>query len=192
MPSSSRGCWLRPIRGRTEGMTVRVKRGWAMRANLALALVLGCSVASSQVFLQSKAPPVGRFGFDRSGLVRVGHEPMAPDPTIRRYTGMVAGLGPPDAEGKLYTFMPSPVGPRNFSLSHDVLRGWRMTMLSGRHFAEVFRVSGNTESEITVHPDNGPIDGFDVRDLFIIESIDANGASMFAPGTGSAPAAPGV
>jgi hypothetical protein len=173
-------------------VTVKVKRCWAMRANVALALMFACSIASSQVPFQSKAPFLSRFGFDRSGLVRVGHEPMAPDPTIRRYTGMVAGLGPRDAEGKLYTFMPSPVGPRNFPLSRDVLRGWRMTMLSGRHFGEVFRVSSNTDSEISVHPDNGPIDGFDARDLFIIESIDANGASMFAPGTGSGPAAPGA
>jgi hypothetical protein len=156
---------------------------------LGLTLIFVCSMASTQA-----APSwFDRFGSDRGGVVRVGHEPMAPDPTIRRYTGVVAGLGPRDPEGKLYTFKLSPLGPRNFPLSRDDLRGWRMTMLSGRHFGEVFRVNGNTESEVTVHPDNGPIDGLDVRDVFIIESIDANGASMFAPPTSTgAAAAPGV
>jgi hypothetical protein len=42
-------------------------------------------------------------------------------------------------------------------------------------------VRGNTESEITVTADNGPIDGLGEHDVFIIESVDANGASMFGP-----------
>jgi hypothetical protein len=161
--------------------------------HLALALMFACSMASPQAASRSPASWFDRLGFDRGGLVRVGHEPMAPDPTIRRYTGAVAALGPRDPEGKLYTFTLAPLGPRNFPLSRDDLRGWRMTMLSGRHFGEVFRVSSNTESQVTVRPDNGSIDGLDVRDVFIIESIDASGASMFAPKTGSGAApSPGV
>ena len=155
-----------------------------------------CLVAATAVVLAVAftATPVlaDALSFER-GFVRVGHEPMAPDPTIRRYTGMVAALGGPDVHGKRYAFEPSPVGPRNFPLSTNDLRGWRMTMLSGKRFGVVFRIGGNTESEITVTAETGPIDGLDVRDLFVIESIDADGAARFAPaaGPGGAPA-PGV
>jgi len=163
-----------------------IRRG--MRRCLEVGATFVCSAALATASLLADAS-----SFDRAGFVRVGHEPMAPDPTIRRYTGMVAALGPPDAQGKRYAFKPSPVGPRNFPLSANDLRGWRMTMLSGKRFGEVFRVGGNTESEITITADSGPIDGLDPRDLFIIESIDADGASMFAPaaGSGGVPA-PGV
>jgi hypothetical protein len=66
-------------------------------------------------------------------------------------------------------------------------------MLSGNRFGEVFTVGTNTESEITVTADKGPIDGLDVHDVFIIESVDANGVSMFGPpDPASATAAPGV
>jgi hypothetical protein len=160
-----------------------------MRMGIALALMVCGATASGQLRLLPTASV-----FDRPALVPVGHEPIAPDPTIRRYTGMIAALGAPNAQGRVYTFTPSPVGPRNFPLSPNDLRGWRMTMLSGKRFGEVFRVSGNTASEVTVNAESGPIDGLDVRDLFVIESIDANGASMFAPppGTGAAPASGGV
>jgi hypothetical protein len=85
------------------------------------------------------------------------------------------------------------VGPHSFDLSPNDLRGWRLTMLSGKRFSQVFTVTGNTESVITVTPDKGPIDGIDVRDVFIIESIDANGVSMFGPASGAASAtAPGT
>ena len=164
-----------------------------LKRYFSLALTVACSMAGSQALSRSPTSWFDRFDFDRGVLVRVGHEPMAPDPTIRRYTGAVAALGRRDPEGKLYTFKLSPLGPRNFPLSRDDLRGWRMTILSGRHFGEVYWVNGNTESEVTVHRDNGPIDALDVRDVFIIESIDANGASMFAPKTGAGSAAsPGV
>ena len=146
------------------------------RRNVLSGLLFGCAGAR---FLFASRPAIARSGF-----VRVGHEAIAPDPTIRRYTGMVAALGAPDAQGKRYAFKPSPLGPHNFPLSVNDLRGWRMTMLSGKRFGEVFRVRGNTESEITVTPDTGPIDDIDVSDLFVIESIDAAGASMFAPAGG--------
>lgn len=154
-----------------------------MRMGVALALTAGATIASAQLGPLSSAAV-----FDRAALVPVGHEAIAPDPTIRRYTGMIAALGAPNTQGKVYTFTPAPVGPRNFPLSPDDLRGWRMTVLSGKRFGEVFRVSGNTTAEITVNADNGPLDGLDVRDVFVIESIDANGASMFALPAAAAPA----
>jgi hypothetical protein len=65
-------------------------------------------------------------------------------------------------------------------------------MLSGKRFSQVFTVAGNTESVVTVTADKGPLDGIAERDVFIIESIDANGVSMFAPPTGAKPATPGT
>jgi hypothetical protein len=83
------------------------------------------------------------------------------------------------------------MGPRSFALSPNDLRGWRMTMLSGKRFSQVFTVAGNTQSVITVSADKGPLDGIAERDVFIIESIDKNGISMFAP-PGAQPVPPGL
>jgi len=125
-------------------------------------------------------------GFDRAALIQVGHDNVVVDPTVRRYSGMVAGLGAPDSKGQLFSFKAAPLGPRSFPLTHDDLRGWRMTMLAGKRFGEVFTVSGNTETEITVTGEKGPLTGLAEHDVFIIESVDANGVSMFAPPAGAA------
>jgi hypothetical protein len=130
--------------------------------------------------------------FERFGFIKVGHDNIVVDPTIRRYTGMVAALGTPAGDGKVYSFTTAPVGPRSFALSPNDLRGWRLTVLSGNAFGHVFRVSGNTESVITVTNDQGGLDGLQVRDVFIIESIDANGMSMFAPPGTAQPVPPGL
>jgi hypothetical protein len=171
---------------------MQMKFAHVLRASAAL-IVFGCSNAHSQVPVLVNAVLFYQSGVDRSGFARVGHDNIVVDPTIRRYTGMVAALGSPNAQGRLYSFKPAPVGPRSFPLSPNDLRGWRLTVLSGKRFSEVFRISANTESEITVTEDNGPIAGLDVNDVFIIESVDANGASMYGPSTSEAPAAsPGV
>jgi hypothetical protein len=125
-------------------------------------------------------------------LAHAGHEPMAPDPTLRRYTGKVTALGAPDAKGKVYAFTGAPVGPRNFPLATDDLRGWRMTVLSGKRFGGEFRIGGNTGTDIRVNAESGPLEGLAVNDVFVIESIDANGNSMFAtPPAATAPAGGG-
>ena len=162
-------------------------------ASAAFVLTLGCAIASSQVLFLSDAARFDRGGLARSGFIQVGHDNIVVDPTVRRYTGMVAALGSPNAQGKVYTFVPSPVGPRNFPLSPDELRGWRLNVLSGKRFGQVFTVSTNTESEITVTAEKGALDGLGERDVFIIESVDADGVSMFGPaGSTSAPPSPGV
>ena len=164
-----------------------------LRTSVAFVLMLGCSIASSQAPFLSDALPFDRASLARSGFVQVGHDNIVVDPTVRRYTGMVAALGSPNAQGKVYSFMLSPVGPRNFSLSPGDLRGWRLTVLSGKRFGQVFTVSTNTESEITVTADKGSLDGLVVRDVFIIESVDADGVSLFRPADGaSAAPSPGV
>ena len=163
-----------------------------MRASAA-SIVFGCSIAHSHAAIVANAVLFDRSSVDRSGFARVGHDNIVVDPTIRRYTGMVIALGSPNAQGGLYSFKSAPMGPRSFPLSPNDLRGWRMTVLSGKRFSDVFRIRANTESEITVTEENGPITGLDVNDVFIIESIDANGASMYGPPTSAAPASsPGV
>lgn len=150
-------------------------------------------MASSQAAAPSDTPRFDRGGFVGSAFVQVGHDDVVVDPSVRRYTGMVAALGAPNAQGKTYSFKPTPVGPRNFPLLPNDLRGWRMTVLSGKRFSQVFTVGSNTESEITVTADKGALDDFDVHDVFVIESVDANGASMFPPtGGAGAAASPGV
>lgn len=118
--------------------------------------------------------------FHPYALHRVGHEPMAPDPTLRRYTGKVTAIGAPDAKGNGFAFKSVPLGPRSFVPKPGELRAWRMTVLSGKRFGAEFRVGANTDTEVTVKPDKGPIDGLAVNDVFVIESVDENGASMFA------------
>lgn len=162
-----------------------------MRAIAALAALLAWSVASAQIVF-----PVDRDNggtLRRSGFIEVGHDNIVVDPTVRRYTGMVSALGKPAVDGKLLSFTTSPVGPRGFALSPNDLRGWRLTVLSGNRFGQVFTVSSNTESLITVTTDKGTLDGIQVRDVFIVESVDANGVSMFgsAPGAASS-ASPGT
>lgn len=161
-----------------------------MRASAGLAALLAWSLANAQFVVPIDPYHAGTP--KRSGFVLVGHDNIVVDPTVRRYTGMVAALGTPAGDGKLYSFTTSPVGPRSFPLSPNDLRGWRLTVLSGNQFGHVFRVSGNTASVVTVTSDKGGLDGIQVRDVFIIESIDANGMSMFAPPGTAKPVAPGT
>lgn len=171
---------------------MKAKR-FGVRGSAAFALMLGCSIANSQVPFRADISAVDRAGIARSGFVHVGHDNVVVDPSVRRYTGMVAALGSPNAQGQILSFVPAPVGPNNFPLSSDDLRGWRLTVLSGKRFGQVFTVSTNTASVIAVTAEKGPIDGLDVRDVFIIESVDANGVSLFAPADGvNTAASPGV
>jgi hypothetical protein len=44
-------------------------------------------------------------------------------------------------------------------------------MLAGKRFAAVFEVQDNGETEITVNRVDGPLNGIEVKDLFVIEEI---------------------
>ena len=153
-----------------------------MHAAAGLAFVLAGPLAAGDAPFAANAV-LSERALAKGSLIRVGHEAIAPDPTVRRYTGKVVALGSPDESGKSYTFKVAPVGPRNFPLTTDDLRAWRLTILSGKRFGEVFRVQGNTEAEVTVKREGDSIDGVAINDVFVIESIDENGASMFAPAT---------
>ena len=171
-------------------MPVNAKCAWMLGSAV---FGLAFSIASGEVGFASGRMTVAQGRPAQPGFLRVGHDNIVVDPTIRRYSGMVSGLGTPDAQGKLYTFTLAPVGPRNFPLSQNDLRGWRLTMLSGKRFGEVFRIKSNASTEVTVTADNGTLDGLAANDILIIESIDENGASMFGPAAGAGAAtAPGT
>jgi hypothetical protein len=163
----------------------------SVRARNSLALVIGCAVAYAQASDVARAAPNAFTGFKVAAYVYV-HDTTV-DPTIRTYTGTVVALGVPSTDGKVYAFKVAPTGPRNFPLTNDDLRGWRLTLLTGKRFSRVFTVQSNTASEVTVTVDKGSLDGVAVQDLFVIESVDGDGASLFpAPDGERHAAAPGA
>lgn len=108
-------------------------------------------------------------------LAHAGHDDDARvDPALKRLAGMITALGEPDAEGRIYSFRGTPIGPPATTpdaYAPGGLRGWRLTMLAGKRFAAVFEVKSNTESDITVSALDGPLNGIAVRDVFVVEEI---------------------
>jgi hypothetical protein len=103
------------------------------------------------------------------GAALAGHD-IPVDRSLKRYNGMVIALGAPDAEGYIYSFKAKPL-PEAPGYVPREMRGWRLTMLAGKRFAAVFEVQENGESEITVSKADGPLNGVEIRDLFVIEEI---------------------
>ena len=99
-----------------------------------------------------------------------GHDNIAVDPALKRYSGQVTALGEADGEGRIYSFRARgvPAGP---DFAADELKGWRLTMLAGKRFAHAFEVQRNAGLEITVAPTDGPLNGIAVNDVFVIENI---------------------
>jgi hypothetical protein len=136
---------------------------------------LGVLLLAAAAILPGVSASAGSFR-----LVPVAHEGIKVDPTVRRWTGAVVSVGSPDARGRHLTFRARPIGPNNFPLAGDDLRGWRMTVLAGKRFGETFTIGGNSaDADITVSDERGPIDGLAANDVFIIESVDASGTSLF-------------
>ena len=92
-----------------------------------------------------------------------GHDDLKVDPALRRNPGKVTALG------TFYSFEAKPLRAPEYVPNE--LRGWRLTVLAGKRFGAAFDVEGNTASQITVAPTNGPLDGLAVGDLFIVEEI---------------------
>jgi hypothetical protein len=104
------------------------------------------------------------------GIALAGHDSVEVDPALKRYAGQVTALGSPDDQGRIYSFQARrlPAAPEYVA---DELRGWRLTLLAGKRFAQAFEVKGNTGSEITVAPLDGPLNGIAVSDVFVLENI---------------------
>lgn len=105
------------------------------------------------------------------GVRLAGHEPDV-NPALRRFTGIVVDLGRAAADGRHFTLRIDPIGPRSRPPAPDTLKGWRLTVLAGKRFASVYRVAGNTETEIAVDATGEPVDGIEARDVFVVEEID--------------------
>ena len=103
------------------------------------------------------------------GTALAGHD-IPVDRSLKRYNGMVTALGPADGEGHIYSFKAKPL-PETPGYTPREMRGWRMTMLAGKRFAAVFEVQDNGEHEITINKTDGPLNGVEIKDLFVIEEI---------------------
>src|SRR3982750_1629904 len=116
-----------------------MQRGRAIARLLVLAI--GCASAavdSAKPLWVANGPKV----------IHVGHDNVVIDPSLRRYTGIVTGLGNPDREGRIYSFQAKPIGPGATRPAPNEFRGWRLTLLAGKRFASVFEVESNTGSEV--------------------------------------------
>ena len=109
-------------------------------------------------------------------LAQAGHDDAIwIEPALTRLSGIITALGEPDAEGRIYSFLGTPIGPPASTPKQypaGELRGWRLTFLAGQRFSAAFEVQANTESEITVRRTDGPLNGIAVRDVFVVEEIE--------------------
>ena len=105
-----------------------------------------------------------------SAVAFSGHDNIEVDPALKRYAGQITALGTPDAKGDIYSFRAKRIRAET-EFGPDELRGWRLTILAGKRFANVFEVSGNTGVEITVTSAKGPLNGIAVKDVFVVENI---------------------
>jgi hypothetical protein len=107
-------------------------------------------------------------------LAHAGHDDVKVDRALKRYAGTITALGEPDAQGRIYSFRGTPVGPAATTpkaYAEGELRGWRLTFLAGQRFAAAFEVQANTDSEITVSAADGALNGIALRDVFVVEQI---------------------
>lgn len=130
--------------------------------------LLGSSVSFADPQSLSAKPPRAA-----GALIRVGHDSIMVDPALKRYAGVVTAIGAADSEGRIYSFTAArlPAAP---GYAVNELQGWRLTVLAGQRFSNVFEVASNTEAEITVTARDGPLNGLAVRDVFVIELIAAD------------------
>jgi hypothetical protein len=99
-----------------------------------------------------------------------GHDDVRVNPAMKRFAGKIAGMAEPDPQGRVYGFRAEPL-PAGTKYPPNELRGWRLTLLSGKRFSAVFEVQSNTASDIVVAPLDGPLTGVAVNDLFVVEEI---------------------
>ncbi|MBN9475946.1 MAG: hypothetical protein J0H72_17970 [Burkholderiales bacterium] len=109
----------------------------------------------------------------RGGMLLAGHDPIV-DPVLRRLPGKVTGLGAANKAGRVYTLRLQPLGPKAAPPVPNALRGWRLTVLKGARFGQVYWVQSNTADAITVRSKDGSLDGMAAGDLFVVEELDPN------------------
>ena len=112
-----------------------------------------------------------------SSVALAGHDTIEVDPALKRYAGQITGLGTPDDKGDIYSFRAKRIRA-DTEFGPDELRGWRLTILAGKRFANVFEVRGNSGDEIIVTPAKGPLNGIAVKDVFVVENIPVDAAKQ--------------
>lgn len=97
-------------------------------------------------------------------LAHAGHDDVKVDPALKRSPGKVTA---PGSQQRPFSFRAKPL--RAAGYAPNELRGWRLTVLAGKRFGAAFEIESNTESEITVAPSGGALEGLAAGDLFIAE-----------------------
>lgn len=117
-----------------------------------------------------RAALLAAFLFSSSTPALAGHDNIEVDPALKRFAGQITELGAADEKGDIYSFRAKRIRA-DTDFGPDELRGWRLTILAGKRFANVFEVRGNTGDEIIVTPDKGPLNGIAVKDVFVVENV---------------------
>jgi hypothetical protein len=136
------------------------------------------------LFIGLGAPAHAQKTIEQGG----GHEEdVMVDPALQRFTGSVKAIGKPDGKGRILSFQLAPLGPGSKPPASGEWKGWRLKMLSGARFPEFFEIRDNTPSSATVVAGDHALNGVAANDVFIVESYDRAGHSIFANKPASAP-----
>jgi hypothetical protein len=104
------------------------------------------------------------------GLLLAGHD--AVDPALQRFTAKVTRLGQPDKSGRIATLRFEPIGPGMVPPKPNDMRGWRLTFIRGKLFAQTLWLESNTVDELRVRDTDPSLDGVVEGDIVMIELID--------------------
>jgi hypothetical protein len=117
-----------------------------------------------------------------------GHEEdVMVDPTLHQFTGVMKSIGKADGKGRILSFRLAPLGPQTRAPAAGEWKGWRLRMLSGARFPEFFEIRDNTPSSATIVAGDRALNGVAANDVFIVESYDRAGHSIFAHKPAPAP-----
>lgn len=104
------------------------------------------------------------------GTRLAGHD--AVDPALRRFTGKVTRVGPPDRAGRIASLHFEPLGPGMVAPRPNELRGWRITFIKGKLFGQTLWVQRNAAHELTVRTTGPSLAGVVEGDILMIELLD--------------------
>lgn len=104
------------------------------------------------------------------GMRLAGHD--AVDPALQRFTAKVTRVGPASTAGRIATLRFEPIGPGMVAPKPNEMRGWRLTFIRGKMFAQTLWLESNTADELTVRDTDPSLEGVVEGDIVIIELID--------------------
>ena len=120
--------------------------------------------------LHAAADPARFDGLRLDGLQLAGHD--AVDPALQRFTAKVTRVGPASTAGRIATLRFEPIGPGMVAPKPNEMRGWRLTFIRGKMFAQTLWLESNTADELTVRDTDPSLEGVVEGDIVIIELID--------------------